>query len=261
MLGDDGSTADEVDAVVEANARGRRLGHAADHGRVGEAVDDGVADHMHPLALAVLDDPSQAIEVEAIGLHQKQQLLERNVRRLGLDQVRGRVDDVARCEQDFAAIGLQDFDLLLGLGIDARLGVLVALGEIVGLDARDVVDRRGIEIDEDEIDHFERRKIECAQLLGHEWPVLRLRDVRIGGEARDQDIGLLLGVEQMADVTGVHEVEHAVAHDDLLGARARSDGSTELINSLDLAPIVPSNRLQHVSTPCSRLRTRFSSPA
>ena len=88
------------------------------------------------------------------------------------------------------------------------------------------------------IDHFERREIEGAQLLRHERPVLRLGDVRVGGEARDQDIGLLLGVEQMADVTGVHEVEHAVAHDDLLGARARSDGGTELINGLDLAPIV-----------------------
>ena len=88
MLRNHGSTADKVDAVVEANTRGRRLGHAADHGGVGEAVDDGVADDVHPLALAVLDDPSQAIEVEAIGLHQQQELLERDVRRLGLDQVR-----------------------------------------------------------------------------------------------------------------------------------------------------------------------------
>src|SRR5438876_250082 len=80
------------------------------------------------------------------------------------------------------------------------VGVLVTLGKKVGLDARDVVERRGIEIDQHKIDHFERREIECAQLLGHERTVLRLGDVRVRGKARDQDISLFLGVEQMANV-------------------------------------------------------------
>ena len=44
---DDGRSADVIDTVVEADARRRRLGHTADHRRVGQAVDDGVADDMH----------------------------------------------------------------------------------------------------------------------------------------------------------------------------------------------------------------------
>ena len=37
----------------------------------------------------------------------------------------------------------------------------------------------------------------------------------VGGEAGDQNVGLALGVEQMADMAGMHDIEHAVAHDHL----------------------------------------------
>src|SRR5262249_41256935 len=59
-------------------------------------------------------------------------------------------------------------------------------------------------------------------------------------------IRLLLGIEQVADVTGVHEVEHAVTHDHLFRARAGPDRVAQLVDALDLAPIVAANRLQHV---------------
>src|SRR5262249_23741262 len=68
----------------------------------------------------------------------------------------------------------------------------------------------------------------------------------IGGQARDQDIRLFLGVEQMTDVAGGHEIEHAMAHDHLFRARARPDQVAKLLDRLDLPPIVAPNRLQHV---------------
>src|SRR5262249_33272835 len=55
-----------------------------------------------------------------------------------------------------------------------------------------------------------------------------------------------LGVEQVADMTGMHEIEHAMAHDHLFRARARPDRVAQLVDRLDLPPIVAANRLQHV---------------
>jgi hypothetical protein len=93
----------------------------ADHGRIGQAIDDRVADNMNPLALASLDDSPQAIEIEPVRFHQKEKLLKRDIRRIVLDQVRRRVDDIPRSEQEFAAITLNDLELLLGLRIDVPL--------------------------------------------------------------------------------------------------------------------------------------------
>src|SRR6516225_4926469 len=246
MLGHNARPADEVCAIVEPHARRRGLGHPTDHGRVGQAIDDDVADDVNPLALASLDDSPQPVEIEPVGFHQEEKLLKRDIRRIVLDQVRRRVDDIAGSEQELAAVTLNDLELLLRLGIDAAVAVFVALGEVIGLQARDVRDRRRIGIDHDEIDHFERGKIERAQLLRHERPILRLGDVSVGGQAGDQDIRLVLGVEQVADMAGVHEIEHAMAHDHLFRARAGSDHVAKLVDRLDLPPIVAANRLKHV---------------
>src|SRR5262249_33207962 len=80
----------------------------------------------------------------------------------------------------------------------------------------------------------------------HERPILRLGDVGIGSQTGDQDIRLVFGVEQVTDVTGVHEIEHAMAHDHLFRARAGPDHVAKLIDRLDLPPIVTANRLKHV---------------
>src|SRR5262245_1666652 len=246
MLGHDARAADEVRPILEPHARRGCLGHSAAHGRIGKAIDDDVADDVNPLALASLDDPPQAIEIKPVGLHQEEKLLERDIRRIVLDQVRRRVDDIAGSEQELATVTLNDLELLLGLGIDGAIAIFVALGEVIGLDAGDVRDRRRISVDHHEIDHFERRKIERPQLLRHERPILRLGDMGVGGQAGDQDIRLFLGVEQVADVAGVHEIEHAMAHDHLFRARADSDHVAKLVERLDLPPIVPANRLKHV---------------
>ena len=43
------------------------------------------------------------------------------------------------------------------------------------------------------------------------------------GQAGDQNVALALGVKQMPDVPGMHDIERAMAHDDLLLARRRAD--------------------------------------
>jgi hypothetical protein len=96
MLGYDRRATDEILAAVEPHARGRRLGHAADHRRMGQAVDDGVADDMDGNAAEFTENLVQALEVDPIGVHQHQQLVDRNVGRPRFDQSGGRVDDIAR---------------------------------------------------------------------------------------------------------------------------------------------------------------------
>ena len=55
-------------------------------------------------------------------------------------------------------------------GCRPLVGVLVALGEVVRLDHADVLERRRIAVDDDVVDHLERREIERAQILRHERP-------------------------------------------------------------------------------------------
>ena len=200
VLGDDGGAADEVDAAVEAHARRRRLGHAADHGRIRQAVDDGVADDMDFEAFELLHDLTQLGKAESLGLHQRDQFLHRDIGRPALDQVRRGIDDVARRKQNLAAVALQGLDLLLGLRIDAVASIFVALGEIIRLQPRNILKRRRIGIDDDVIDHFQRGEIERAQVLRDERAIARLGDVRVRGQAGDQNIRLLLGVDQVTDM-------------------------------------------------------------
>ncbi|MNC88938.1 hypothetical protein D3C83_48150 [compost metagenome] len=68
--------------------------------------------------------------------------------------------------------------------------------------------------------------------------MIRLHDVDVGRHAGDQEIGLLLGVHQVAEVPRVDDVERPVAHDDALLARARSNRLAESREILDLVPIL-----------------------
>src|SRR5262249_50688434 len=69
MLGHNARAADEVRPIVEPHARRRCLVHSANHGRIGQAIDDRVADNVNPLALASLEDWPQAIETEPVRLN------------------------------------------------------------------------------------------------------------------------------------------------------------------------------------------------
>ena len=74
----------------------------------------------------------------------------------------------------------------------------------------------GVLVDDDVVDDLERGEVHApagpaARTAGSSPFVM----CASRGEAGDQDVGLALGVHQMADVAGMHEVEGAVAHDDL----------------------------------------------
>src|SRR5262249_2889922 len=69
MFGYDACAADEVRPIVESHAWRRGLVHSADHGRIGQAIDNRVADNVNSLALASLDDSPQAIEIKPVRFH------------------------------------------------------------------------------------------------------------------------------------------------------------------------------------------------
>ncbi len=238
VLGDDCRATDIVYPVVEADAWGRRLRHAADHGGVREAVDDRVADDMHLDALEGLQCLTQPIEADPLGLHQGQQLVQGKIGRAGFDEGRGRENDIAGREQNLATEAREHVQLLLRLRVDAAFLVLVSLGVVFRLDASQIVQRRRILVDHHVVDGLQRRQIEGAQILGHEGPVMRLGDVRVGCDARDQDVRLALGVEQMSDMARMHEVEDTVAHHDGFLARARSDEGAKLLDGDDLVSVL-----------------------
>ena len=101
----------------------------------------------------------------------------------------------------------------------------------------DIVDRRGIRIDDDVVDQLESREIYRAQFLRHMRAIFALGDMPVGGNADDQNIRLALGEKQMPHMSRVNDVENAVTHDDFLGARKRSQNHTEFLGGLDLVPI------------------------
>ena len=114
-------------------------------------------------------------------------------------------------------------------------GIFVALREKIGLEKFQVLDGRRVLVDNDVVDALERGEVHGAQVLGNERAEVRLIDVRVGGQADDEQIGVLARIHQMADVPRMHQIEGAVAHDDLLASRARSDRLKQLFAGLDLA--------------------------
>ena len=245
MLGDDAGAADEILLLLEAHAHGRRLGAAADHGAARIGVDDGVADDVDAQVVEAVEHAAQAVEIEVLGIEQRQELFGRDRGRRGLDDVRGREHDVAGREDHLAAIGLDRVLLLGGARMQPGRGVFVTLGEDVGLDQADVVDRRRLRVDHHVVDRLERGEIEGAQLLRHEGAEIRFQDMRVRRQARDQNVALALGVEQMADMAGMHDVERAVAHDDLAGARTAADQRGDLGRALQLVAHHPMRRIVH----------------
>src|SRR6185437_169492 len=166
-----------------------------------------------------------------------------------------------RREQQLAAIFRDDVELFLGLRMHPLRLVLVALGKEVRLDDGKVFERRRVLVDDHVIDHLERGKVERAQFLRNEGPVLRLGDMRVPREAHDEDVGLALRIEQMTEVPGMHEIEGAVAHNHRPGARPRPDGDAQLLESLDLSPIGAVEARTHVTLGYRDGRTRSWSHA
>ena len=86
------------------------------------------------------------------------------------------------------------------------------------------------------IDHAERREVLGAEVLTEEGAALALSDERVGGDRDQQPIAQTASMLQMADVTGVHDVETAVAmHEALAPPPGRLAGDAQRIDAEDLA--------------------------
>ena len=113
-------------------------------------------------------------------------------------------------------------------------GVLVTLREIIGLDERQILQRRGLAVDDYVIHHLEGCKVDRAQVLRHVGPHVPLHDVHVGRQACDKNVGFGLGVDQVPYVARVHHIECTVAHDYFLLARPVANCIAHLLGCLDL---------------------------
>ena len=238
VFGDHRRTAGEILGPLIFHAERRRLGRAADERAVSVAVHNRVADDVDAHAAELLDGGAEIIEAEALGFQQREEFVHGEIGRRHGDDRRGGHDEIAGGEDDFAAVALDHGDFLLRPGVDAFGGILVTLGEEVGLDEAEVFEGRGVVVHDHVVHALEGGEVHRAQFLRDERAEVGLVDVRVAGEAGDQAVGFALRIHQVADVPGMHEVERAVAHDDAVGARARADGGAELLAGHDLAAVV-----------------------
>ena len=234
VLGHHGGAAHEGVGVLEPEAEARGLGALAEERAVRVAVNDGVAHDVRADAAEIVQGRPQLIEADALGLQQRDQLVDGEPGLvLGDDRAR-RVDDVAGREHHFAAVRLERADLLLRLGRQRTRLILEALGEEVGLDDPDALDRSLVGVDDDIVHELERGQVGRAELLRHVRAVGALRDVGIRRHAGDKHVRLLLGVHEMAQVTGMDDVEGAMTHDGRALPRTRAEEGRQLRAGLDL---------------------------
>ena len=86
--------------------------------------------------------------------------------------------------------------------------------------------------------------------------------MRVGGQARDENIGVVLRIHQVPDMTWMHQIKCAVAHDHLLDPGMRSDGFTQLLAGFDLAAKTVLLRGDvHVVLPSRNANQFFVAPA
>ena len=172
---------------------------------------------MDTLATKTGEGLPQHIECNVLGVHKRQKLFQLQSRRSVVDQRARRIDDVARCKEQFATVFLDDFKFFLRARVQvATGGILVALREVVRLNHAQIFKRCRIFVDDDVVDHLKRSEIERAQILRHVRTVHAFVDVTIRGEAGNEDAGLTLCIEQMSDVARMNNIEHAVTHNDLI---------------------------------------------
>ena len=97
---------------------------------------------------------AQIIERDALGIEQRQQFVQRQVRRGHFDQRGGGHHQVARRENDLSAVAFQGVHLFARFGMKAIGGVFVTLGEEIGLKILDIFDGRRVVVHDDVIHDF-----------------------------------------------------------------------------------------------------------
>jgi hypothetical protein len=97
---------------------------------------------------------------------------------------------IVRGEDDLAAIGVNDGEFLLGFGRHPTGLILVALGEKLGLDQREILQWCRFIVDDDVVDFSKVAKFHRAQVLGNMRPIAALGDVDVRRQTGDENIGL-----------------------------------------------------------------------
>src|SRR5262245_24472596 len=106
-------------------------------------------------------------------------------------------------------------------------GIFISFGEIVGLNATKVFEWRRIFVDHHKVDHLKGREVESTEVLRNVRAIHRFINVTVRGQTGDKNLRLALCIEQMANMTGVNNVEYAMTHDDFVGSRRRSENLTQ----------------------------------
>src|SRR5215510_13994868 len=102
-------------------------------------------------------------------------------------------------------------------------GIFIAFGEIVGLNDTKVFEWRRIFVDHHKVDHLKGREVESTEVLRNVRAIQPFIDVTVRGQTGDKNLGFALCIKQMANMTGVNNVEYAMTHNDLVGSRRRSE--------------------------------------
>src|SRR5262249_19579299 len=99
--------------ALELDAKGRKLCGGAQERAIAVSIDDGVADDVRANRVETLQRLVEIREGDAFGIHDTDELLDRDLRRLELDQLRRRVHHVAGSKDDLAPVGFERPHLLL----------------------------------------------------------------------------------------------------------------------------------------------------
>ena len=76
-------------------------------------------------------------------------------------------------------------------------------------------------------------------------PVMSLADVHIRRHAGDQYVRLAFCIDEVAQMTRVHHIEHAVAHDDFFLARPSAQDPGKFLHGFDFPAILVRSRQRH----------------
>jgi len=212
---------DDGGAAVVVSALEWPEGHdgafAGDFGVVAEdvGVADGLADDEDASVAegGAARDECGAAEVVALG-----ELPESCVEGIGgglhgVDERGGGEDDVSGGEDDASAVGFDG----VAFGVESRVVVVFVFASLdvdVGLDALEELGGGGLVVDVDPVDEVECGEVFGAELFGDEWAAGALGDAFVAGDGDEEDVAEGFGLAEVSDVSGVDDVEAAVALDE-----------------------------------------------
>src|SRR5581483_11066913 len=118
------------------------------------------ADDVDVDARKLLECRGEIAERQTLGFEQHQQLLGREIRRLGLDDLRRREDDITWRKNEFTAISLKNVHFLLSPRIYSAVHILVSFGKVVRLQCPQILQRLRLPIDHDKVDHLQGSEVQ-----------------------------------------------------------------------------------------------------